>query len=588
MALVLTPAGTIPKTSIARTVHIRQAMALGSDQFDIQYAGASEYLSADPSKLHTVKVGYTDPSTGERVPITVMDGYADEWTLSSSAGTTIGTAVKGRDRSALLTEHVIKRVYCLKPPAFTTLDPHYGFQGINGLPFVVGGAYRADTIAREVCRWYGLNMQWDIPFIPYTIKEDFPAVGKPLDVLRRLVAPYNYLDPFKVDIFVQKDTVIIRQRRPPFDPTQAFTISMHDLKVSNLHTRRRWLPVYNRVTILGATGGSATVLGQTVKDEDFETETTTEDETKWVTSRTTHKWTIRHPYNVTIHEEDETFVRNLSSNGMERASKKVVDWFYDVGDPGTVQVPNSNPTLWREKKTISGIQPGDEWGIFRELHTEETTYGYDPIMYQSVICTTIKDLDPQTLSWTKTGVTIKTVRQISNLISEQTVTRFKYDASTGATLFAGSESNTAAGVPAGGPRPPATAMVGGADSSNNQISYERYLSPVLGDPTRPFEPGDNVVVDLQLSDRHWLDVDLVHIMEDVKWASGKFAYEIELDLVACPTVTKGSLLYITGFVEVDGNVIPLQPALVDEVTMDYVENREESHLTSHIVARFWA
>lgn len=556
---------------------VDQSASSLADRVEASFPGGAVFRQASHLQPFGFECGYLDPETGEPISVEVLSGYATEFRLDVGP-TAIISRVAVLDGMRLLMDRNYRRLFLRARPTVTDIDERTGEAAVGGIPFSVGEWWAA-AIAREICDDYGLKCQWQAP--DYLYQGDFSAVGRPADLLRQLVEPFQSVPAFTVDLFAIADTIYIRARAGALVADPNCTFSIHDARISRLSILKRRGPVYGKLTLLGQAGQwvSGGMIGTPmVYDYDESSSVPTLDEHGTVTGRIIRTTTYRAPLRLVIRESQQTLARNPQTLGLELVEETVTTNVYeDILFRGGV--PN-HPRLYSQTKSVHAnvtTETGDtEWA---EKNRDATTYGYDAVGYQEAVTSKKLEYNTRDKSMDVKEVQVKSLRQTSQLETEQATSIFKPDKTTGVLSLQSTDTQRSAGLMPAGPKPPMPITAGSGDpnAGREQIRLEFWINE-----------SDPEAVDVVYSNVHMTEADLRRILEQYRWASGKWEYELRFDAVSMPWLRKGAVLQLTGLLDADGTAIPLGPAIVEDLRLTYDESGENPSMTSQVTARYWA
>src|SRR4029453_14883357 len=127
----------------------------------------------------------------------------------------------------------------------------------------VEGLVAASEIAAAICSVAGATLQWECPDFP--LHYGFSPVGRPLDLLQRLVRPFSLLPEMRrVDVFALGGQVVYCRQRA-LEPVAATvnTISIRDarirLRIRKFQTDKIGLLSLQGMSLTGPSAGEGTL-----------------------------------------------------------------------------------------------------------------------------------------------------------------------------------------------------------------------------------------------------------------------------------------------------------------------------------------
>jgi hypothetical protein len=229
-------------------INITSDLTQFADRFDLPRVGADFFLVADRNKPVEITTGYTGGTLQQ------LRGEVDEYELTWDHLSLRGL-VTGRDLGARLIDRPFRKIYFRFPP---NPPPPFAFEV---------GAFTASQIAAQIASALTLTVVWDAP--DYGIQENalaFSSTGA--DALRRLVATMGQPEMFATDVYLQDQTILVRQRKQA-DYIADYVLSHEELMAANITYRKRPGPIYGVVTIFGGspTGPIIEVSGDDIAEE---------------------------------------------------------------------------------------------------------------------------------------------------------------------------------------------------------------------------------------------------------------------------------------------------------------------------------
>lgn len=228
-------------------IEITSDLTQFADRFNLPRVGADFFLIADRNKPVEIVTGYNGGSLQQ------LKGETDEYELSWDHLSLRGL-LTGRDLGARLIDRPFRKTYFRFPP-----NPPPPF------PFEVG-AFTASQIAAQIAAALMLTVVWGAP--DYGIQENalaFSSTGA--DGLRRLVATMGQPEMFATDVYLQDQTIFVRQRKAVYSLPD-YVLSHEELMAANITYRKRPGPIYGVVTIFGGSPtGPIIEVGDDIAEE---------------------------------------------------------------------------------------------------------------------------------------------------------------------------------------------------------------------------------------------------------------------------------------------------------------------------------
>jgi hypothetical protein len=559
-----------------RSFAVEGSLDLAADQFTADVLSADAFLEASDDDEMTFAAGFVDPVSKINYTAGRFSGPIEQYTLSVTPSS-ITVSISGRDKMVETIEGSYKKMYLRKPPPenppqIRVVDEHGGMTfkqqpagtiGPDEIPYVVGD-FMASTIAREAVESVGLSLSWQCR--DYKILEDFEAVGRPLDIVRKLVEPWSQVDLFRVDLLIEDTVVICRPRAGTF--TADYTCSVPDARVKSLEISKTtpacagWL--YGKINLQGkmvppgltGTGGGGAPLSSSEVEETSTTET--KDGAGQVTSRVVTTTTYRMPDRLVLRAREQIYDKQAGVFQLSSDKDTVNEWESSVYDGSGA---TNQPKQVNQVVLTSGIHKNDTSKKFRLLQKQETRFTYDDVGYLAMSRVSRWETNPSTWDLEESERETRTLKEVEHLKTEEVVTTLKPKKTTptqfnpfpsSSWYVATVRTNVSAGVRPGGPRPGRTIVSGGSDGTE-KMPLE--VQKVVSDDPRAKE--------VRYANPHMTLADLGFILGQFEAANGKWEYRITVTYVEMPWLRKGKVIHLTGLLLDDGvTEIPLQPALI--------------------------
>lgn len=610
-------------------VNVDAAMTFAADQFEVAFNDAKVF--ADRDRFDTVEIdqGVLDLDL-ER---TVTTGRIDEVELHNvvdpDGGEQMVSVVRGRDKASLSIDSTIWIVYSTStnpipapsPLAQVGMPPIPIIPGVT-VPILLPGPWTAQRICVDLAARVGLGCVYQAP--DYHLREDVVSSGPVLSTIQTLLAPFSQFEAYKVDFWVEKDVLIVRQRPgvkggipggPVIGP--AGTISAHDARISNIMIRLSYLGYIRVVRITGAAGTS---VADNQNPSQPAAPVDPGDETI-VTSETMEKG------GVTL----STIVTTEVRRRLDRATlSKQVDTYLDNAVDVTV------PAVLLEGDALSGgfietsVPTTAVSHSLRLVETATTTVFWDPLVLRypgrvvnkpknngQVTVISVLDVDTGLFqekvritvenSWDAGGfltatTTVKESLQVEENPELVTLSSFQWKVVStevkqyrvnGAQMYEivtttydadgvaqGSRTTTANGTPPGGP----------GRSLPQQGSSDTVGTGIAAPPLVLVEVISRLkgAKDFALQNRNLLLPHMRQIAAQARSVSGASEFEVSFTAVGIPWLRRGMFVLLTDFLEAD-DVTPIEmsAALVTEVKMAYRESSPEPTYAASVKALWW-
>jgi hypothetical protein len=584
-----------------QTVRIDSSLQEPVDQWECSVVGAAEFQNVDPNRIVTLEIGFLDGASTPQVIQAITDGPVDEYRLEvQKAGVT--SHLKGWGPAKFLHAEYAK---------LYARAPEKPIQSGEIVTNKVVGIFRASQVAAEIVDFagitagVGLSCAWQCR--DYELWEDFDATGRCIDILQRLIEPWCSVEPSRVDILVEGTTVYLRSR-VAFPPASDYVLTIDPaalpprLKpVSQINIRKRRLPIFSDLTLLGRNEPGATtnefepqtvsgVFSRNVEvipfqpelDEDggatFTPGQMTQESSSVGADPTTGSLQTRVIIRSTYQIPNQVLLRMVKdeyvfTDGVERLARRETktltyqEFTYDA------KGPTNSPMCEEELGTTETWQTIEGMEVFTLTTQDRTAYTYDEDNYLSVM-TTLKKKNQ-----TRDGVdqlvpntyAIKTYKDTGPLVYQIQSSLFGYQEEldsegrgTGRFIpvFRSGDLAPASGHRPGGPNRPPTKPLG-ADMAG-VITTPLRAALHLADEGEPASAGSP----------HMSAEDLAYIRAQHEEASGLYECTLECEALAMPWLKPGIIFELEGIVDrdEDGTVlatIATGKALVYARTLDH-------------------
>jgi hypothetical protein len=586
-----------------QTVRIDSSLQEPVDAWECSVVGAAEFQNVDPNRVVTLEIGFLDGAGTPQVIQAITDGPVDEYRLEvQKRGVT--SHLKGWGPAKFLHAEYAK---------LYARSPEKPIQSGEIVTNKVVGIFRASQVAAEIIDFagvtagVGLTCAWQCR--DYELWEDFDATGRCIDILQRLIEPWCSVEPSRVDILVEGTTVYLRSR-VAFPPASDYVLTIDAaglpprLKpVSQINIRKRRLPIFSDLTLLGRNEPGATtnefepltiaggVFSRNLEIIPFEPDVGPDGGVSFTPGQMTQesssvgnnpttgarqtrvvvRSTYQIPNQVLLRMVKEEYV---TTNTIERLAKRETKTFTYQPFTYDKKGPTNSPMCEEELGTTETWQTrtdtaGSQFEIFTLLTEDRTSYTYDQDNYLSAMSTLkkknrtregVNELIPDTYA-------IKVYKDIGPLVYQIQSSLFRYQEirdqpGTFNPVFVSADLAPASGHRPGGPNRPATKPLG-ADMAGVITTPLRAALHLAadGEPASAGSP-------------HMSAEDLAYIRAQHEEASGLYECTLECEALAMPWLKPGIIFELEGIVDrdEDGTVlstISTGKALVYARTLDH-------------------
>lgn len=602
---------------------IDSALELVADHWEAQTPDSALFRSASSADRVTLSAGLLDGAGSPVTIVSITSGVIDEYELTITPKNIVGM-VRGRDASALILDSFVD-VGFARPPvnanpdqAFTeTLD---GFNLAAVTPADTVGRSLASEIARKVVEAAGLTLQWEAR--DYEVVGTFQASGRVIDILRRLIEPWTLVEPFRVDIYLQGTTVIVRHRQLPEQPLTApaeNTLSILATRRSQIVLRKRKFKKIGTVRLRGRRKPQGLTAGVGLPGVFTSGEQTIEyvnegfDAGRLV-QRTVMQETFRTPDRILLRSEKTVYSGGSTGGGVSGFSVPVVlvpnlpaeaplltqpvleaaVFTERAGAAGLVMTSREfiehhfESSLYDESGPVNSPKPlgqeirrevrDTESGLFRVDATEVTTYAYDDVGFLTGETTVTRKFDETSGFLELDGLVVKTVHDVGALIAEQIVETYGWDTDKKIWGLRTRQTTLGGGHRPGGPgRGGGTAGIPrGGGAAFDEETIEQTFSM------------DADAIPVEYANENLTLADLQFIMAQFAATPGLWEYEVQFDGVAAPWLRRGAPFKFFALLAEDGSEIPLPTLLLTEVNSTYDESSQRAQYAMRCRGFGWA
>lgn len=576
---------------------IDSTLELVADRWEAQVPDSALFRGASTADRVTLAAGLLDGSGSPVIIQSVTQGVIDEYELTVTKDNIVGV-VRGRDPAALLLDSYVDIGFA-RPAlsanlgrAFTEVLPSFDLAA-RVAPTATVGESRASMIAKKVVETAGLmasvplTLQWEAR--DYDVVGTFQASGRVVEILRRLVEPWTLVEPYRVDIYVQGTTVIVRHRQLPGQPITAAaenTMTLAAARRARLTVRKRPFKKLGTVTLRGrrkpqglarvetSTGGFVSVQLTSseaiikYKNEAFDAGGTLAQSTEMVD-------TFRVPDRILLRSVATTIGKaNGGGTGMLKRLTVENTWedtVYDGTGPITAAKQLSQGTK------VELLDPEDQ--IFRDDQADFTAYAYDDNGFLTGETTITRAFDKDASQLKIKEMVVKSLHDVGPLISESVVEKYDYDSDTKKWILRQRQTSLGGGHrPGGAGRGVGTA---GLPQNAGALAFDQETL------TQTFSE-DADAIPVEYANENLSAADLRFLMDQFAAAVGLWEYEYGFDGVAMPWLRRGTAFQVVGLLaEDDVTPIPLPAAIMTEVGSTYDESSARAQYTMRSRAFGW-
>lgn len=546
---------------------IDSTMEYASDGYRFTKPGSSLIRTADTDDRVTLRMGLLDINDVPQMITAMSDAVIDEYECAIHGSSIIET-IRGRDAGAAILDHTYKQWFRRTPIAEIVAE----VPPPDGTPVIPQqvGRFWASQIAAAACASVGLGLSWGCP--DYQFFVDFTASGSVISILRTLSAPWNLLDPFKVDIYIQASTVVVASRAYPLNRID-YASTLKDAKRSEFIVRKRPTRGYGLVTLRGqkVANADANNQGPQPTRRSFTASYPT-DPGSGATSRVAYNVRYRMPDNVLEYEQKTSYGLDASGNMTlvlrETTNKDWTSVRYDgQGRP-------LKPALEiRSLTVIERVDPSDEQQVLRAWETDDTSYGYDADGYVNVTTTIKQVLDLDSGNMVNSEMVIKDIVPTAPLLNDAVTTNFKWEEDINEVLTWVFQRRDVA--PVGGHKPGGP---GRGQPTGGGVPRPGPPSPIQGGSAQIVLSQDfGNGLDFSYSNENLTMANLQTIMSMFAATDGIWEYEVETGGVGQPWLQRGTTVQFTEILLEDGvTELPLPVLLITEVRTHYDESKTEA------------
>jgi hypothetical protein len=569
-------------TSDYASFAIDSTLELVADAFNIEVNDSELFRQASPADRVSLALGLLD-GTQQKTISQITQGVIDEYEITITPNNVNGR-VRGRDPAALLLDSYFKKRYVRlpAPPTISTFVPPIG-----AIP-EVQGRFMASAVAAEVAASAGLTLSYET--IDYEFQATFEAVGRVIDILRNIIRPWTFVEPFRTDILVENTTVILRQRPFPVT-TPTYFLTLNEVRRKQVTIRKRKSKKIGILTLRGAkiseslspdpdnalTGGFNNLF---ISGEQTEEDLQENFSPPGVLQSIVHTTSVyQMPAHILLRSTKEEFARDAS--GMVLKTRETIDnrWTAVAFDTSGQQgQPKQEESLIRRSR----IDKSDDTNTFRLWEIENIGYAYNGSGFLTGETDVTRKLDLSAGAggqFINSIQTIKTIRSKGNQLVEQIVTDYVWNEADEDWDFVTRRTQTQGGFAPGGPG--RAAPISRTTSGQPGIGGSRQLELTIVLST------DNDAQDIEISDENLDLATLQQLQAQFIAVQGLFEYELIFDGIGMPFIQRGKTVAFVGIQAEDGSLLNIPAIIMTSVRSKYMEKGDKSEYTLNATGFGW-
>lgn len=583
-------AGNLPKPGTeVESVYIDSTVELMADHFSLQLPSPTAILTDDTLDRVNIQLGLKDACVTPLEITHISDGPIDERELTITP-TSQEARIRGRDHMADVLDCEYRMMYIrANYLANGVLDDATQSQ-IDGtasktITFADGtivtipaqdyklGVFTAKQIAQEVATSIGLTLVWQVR--DYELQSTFSATGRAIDTIKKLIEPWVTVEPYRAEVLMQGQTLIIRHRQlpgTPFKPDYVFDVT--GMKRGQITIRKRSMRAAGRLRLVGRAQQIKTNFVSVVDDtgEEVDVEQTTivpatgadPTEKKIVTQTRYHL-----PEQIVLRQFKDVYAPHKVEH------TEVYNDYIDTEVGKLLSVSRSTTQKWDE--SISSL------AAFQRT-TQFNTYDDDTFLLRNQTTVT-EDVDPLISTYVASKMVTKVIYDLAPGMAEERVTEYAPSAgmSDGADAAAGSafwdairqDSQIQAGHRAGG-------------SGRKSIFIPNFPGTKANIEINTTIDTDHCAPSVTYSNEHMTYQDLLFLKSLYEAAADLAAeWEVIFEGVAMPWLQKGKVVQVNGLTGPWGDPITLPLLYMTEVRTTYDESKAEAKFVSTMRAFGW-
>ena len=551
-----------------RSFTTRSNIQLPSDEFE---AEVEETAFGSLGGAITLEAGYVDQ---DGQPHTVAVGGG---TITENVGVVRKDSAVLTVRGSTALDNPLFKIYQMRflvppvDPAALAVEPG----GVNDptspayIPYTIG-----TFTAKKIAAMAGCGA-WSAQ--DYTMRADFTANGRLIDILNQLVAPFQMAEATKSDIFVYGGMVVVQQRGTRAAQAMAMnSFSAKDARLNNLEMRVKRGQFFRHIVLYGMPIMSTASSGASGQGPEpfvyIEGETNADTTQTIITDEVTTTISEHIVYRTPEMVVKQVTRRTSTNSGLVSTEDTVNTW--ELASTYSYKLPDP-PRLKQTVTTVQGYAPNDKQKMFRVLKSITVGYEYDGNGFLKNTVTKTSEWDSKTGKMKTTTLSVSAVRDSGKLQVSRDTIDFKLNSKDNTWNVSGApDTSLSAGYRPGGPLQAGGAMFGGPPASG---VGPRNIVLVADLSTEPD------AVDIEAS-FPFLDMGgLRTVLGVITAANGQRQNDIATFGVGTPWMRVGDWITITDVPELGGG-----PAyMVYDCTGTYTEKRGESATTNNIKGVSW-
>lgn len=551
---------------------IDSVLELPADHFDAQIQDSTIFQTADPvNDRVTLQAGLLSGTGSQMLVTQLKQGIIDEYELIITP-TNIQANIHGRDPMAFVLDYFYKKRY-IRVPSTSSIE---SVTTPSTIPSV-SGQFPASQIAKEAVAFAGLTLSWEVR--DYVLQETFDAVGRVIDILRKLIRPWTLVEPFKAEIFMANGVLVVRQRVWPITSPD-LTLNLTDMKRERVTVRKRKTKKIGLLTLRGqrvsdALSPKSVAQGSTGINDVFIAGSQTEEDTAETFAEgklisIVHRVSVYSMPQHNLQEETKETFGVGDTGGVTLTIRETTtnDWeVLSFDTSGQTSQPSQIGSLITRER----VDASDPDALFRLWDEDTIGYTYDGTTFQTGESRLGKSLNLDAGTLDSKTLTVKTMRDKGNLLIEYTTENYTYvppasGSGPNVIQLQFRDTQTQGGHRPGGPgrKSPRTRSTTAGQPS---IGGSRQIETSIQLSTDPDAQ------DFEFSDTNLTGDDLDYLVSLFTAAQGLFEYEVQFEGVGMPWIVRGLTIGLFGIMAEDGVTPILIPkSLITEVRTTYQED----------------
>jgi hypothetical protein len=569
-----------PHTASALTID--QTIQMGADQWEIAFDTSEAWRNRNTIDSADLSIGLINALGGRDVIKQVTEGFISEHEIQIEPNKLIAR-MRGLDAMAFAAQTTLFITYVtggvlppipslIRPELLNPNTPGQIPPGLRPIPGVtthlfLPGLWRASTVCADLAARVGLVCSYQAP--DYILREDLNVSGSVFSAIQQLIAPLCNFEPFKVDVWTEGKTLMIRQRQGlveepgPLGPVPSIlnTISVAEARITTFLIRSHFLGQIRLFRAIGAfiicpDPNAAEPFAETIEQTAAAT-----DGLRSINLRINTNGLRRLADGAEMIVQKETWDLDEST----LVSREVTTHFWDGALTDTNCKIINSPLERGSQTRIENIDPTD--AVFRHTSTVTVNMTYDHEDFLVLQTTETESLVDNKFVTTKKEV----LRYFDNGAKLHKVETTTFTGGTeGLTLE--SSSN----VPGSGPRP------GGPGRAMRETAggVRAFAESIIDN-----NPGAK---DFTLQNVSMTQTLINTIQTQAKASSGAFEYEVQFTAANIPWLKKGMMLSLTGMTFEDGSPFVLPNMFVMDTRIIHTENNAQPSSLTQVKCLFWS